>query len=118
MEVAAVQQVAVRGPDVPVQRRVLLLQPRESNRRLVDEQLQPRAALAVVQDEEKVGGVRDDEAGPETSACDVNQNKEVTRTSESAENNVFLMSKSSSDSCRFPWQHGVANTVHRGAANS
>lgn len=72
MEVAAVQQVAVRGPDVPVQRRVLL-QPRESNRRLVDEQLQPRASLAVVQDEEQVGGVRDDETGPETSTCETRQ---------------------------------------------
>lgn len=69
MEVAAVQQVAVRGPDVPVERRVLPLQPREPNRRLVDEQLQPRASLAVVQDEEQVGGVRDDEAGPESSTC-------------------------------------------------
>ena len=68
VEVAAVQQVAVRGPDVPVQRRVLRLQPRESNRRLVDEQLQPRTAmLAVVQDEQQVGGVRDDETGAETS---------------------------------------------------
>lgn len=70
VEVAAVQQVAVCGPDVPVQRRVLRLQPRESNRRLVDEQLQPGASLAVVQDEEQVGGVRHDETGPETSTCD------------------------------------------------
>lgn len=70
VEVAAVQQVAVRGPDVPVQRRVLHLQPRESNWRLIDEQLQPRASLAVVQDEEQVGGVRDDDAGPETSTCE------------------------------------------------
>lgn len=71
VEVTAVQQVAIRGPDVPVQWRVLCLQPWESNRRLVEEQLQPRAALAVIQYEEEVGGVRDDEAGPETSTCDV-----------------------------------------------
>lgn len=70
MEVTAVQQVSVCGPDVPVQRRVLRLQPREADRTLVDQQLQPRAALAVVQDKEQVGGVRDNEAGPETSSCD------------------------------------------------
>lgn len=73
MEVAAIQQVAVCGPDVPVQRRTLRLQPREPNRRLVEEQLQPRATLAVIQDEEQVGGIRDDEAGPETSTCNGRQ---------------------------------------------
>lgn len=73
MEVAAIQQVAVRGPDVPVERRVLRLQPREPNRRLVDEQLQPRATLAVIQDEEQVGSIWDDEAGPETSTCNGRQ---------------------------------------------
>lgn len=69
VEVAAIQQVAIRGPDVPVKWRILL-QPRESNRRLVDEQLQPWAALAVIQDEEQVGSVRDDQTGPETSSCE------------------------------------------------
>lgn len=69
VEVAAVQQVAVRGPDVPVQRRILPLQPRESNRRLVEEQLQPRSSLAVVEDEEQVGGVRDDPTATETTTC-------------------------------------------------
>lgn len=36
LEVTAVQKVAVRRPNVPVQRRVLRLQPWESNWRLVD----------------------------------------------------------------------------------
>lgn len=70
VEVAAVQQVAVRGPDVPVQRCVLCFQPRESNWRLVDEQLQPRTSLAVVQDEQQVGGVWDNLTGPEASTCE------------------------------------------------
>ena len=68
VEVTAVQQVAVRGPDVPVQGGDLRFQPRESNRRLVNEQLHPGASLAVVQDEQQVGGVRDDPAAPETSS--------------------------------------------------
>lgn len=38
-EVAAVQQVAVRGPDLPVERGILGRQAWEPERRLVDEEL-------------------------------------------------------------------------------
>lgn len=68
VKVAAVQQVAVCSPHVPVQRCVLL-DPWESYRRLIEEQLQPRAALAVIQHKEKVSGVRNNVAGPEASTC-------------------------------------------------
>lgn len=75
VEVAAVQQVAVRGPDIPVKRGILRLQARESNRGLVEEQLQAGAALTVIQDEEQVGGVRDDAAAPENSTCKTRQQR-------------------------------------------
>ncbi|KAF3853014.1 hypothetical protein F7725_013702 [Dissostichus mawsoni] len=64
--VAAIQQGAVRGADVPVQRRVVVGQTRESNRLLVEQQLETRAALTVEEDEEQVGCVRDDQPGAET----------------------------------------------------
>lgn len=68
VEVAAVQQVAVRGPNIAVERRVIG-QVWEADRSLVDEQLKPRPPPTVVQNQEKVGGVRDDPAGPETPSC-------------------------------------------------
>lgn len=70
LEVAAVQQMAICGTHVPVERRILRLQTREAHWSLVQEQLQPRASLAVVQDEEQVGSVGDDAAGPKNSSCD------------------------------------------------
>lgn len=65
--VAAVQQGAVRGADVPVQRRVVVGQTGESNRLLVQQQLETRAALTVEEDEEQVGCVRDDQPGAEST---------------------------------------------------
>lgn len=70
LEVAAVQQVAICGAHVPVEWRILGLQTREVHWSLVHEQLQPRATLAVVQDEEQVGSVGNDVAGAENSSCD------------------------------------------------
>lgn len=69
VKVAAVQQVAVSGPNITVEWRILCLQPRESNRQLVNEHLQPRTSLAVVQDEEQVGSIRHNRTAPETSSC-------------------------------------------------
>lgn len=60
--------MAVCGPDVPVQRGVIL-DSWESYRRLIEEQLQPRATLTVVQHKQKVSGVRNNVAGPEASTC-------------------------------------------------
>lgn len=70
LEVAAVEQMAICGTHVPVERRILRLQTREAHWSLVDEQLQPRAALAVVQDEEQVGSVGNNAAGAENSSCE------------------------------------------------
>lgn len=62
--------MAICGTHVPVEWRILWLQTRESHWSLVQKQLQPRATLAVVQDEEQVGSVGNDAASPENSSCE------------------------------------------------
>lgn len=61
--------MAICGTHIPVERRILRLQTRETHWSLVEEQLQPWAALAVVQDEKQVGSIGNNAAGAENSSC-------------------------------------------------
>ena len=67
--VAALQQLPVPLANIPVQGHLLpRRQPREPNRRLVQEELEAGPGGTLVQDEHHVGSVGDNPARPETSS--------------------------------------------------